>query len=111
MAKHQHSTQSITGRDAYIMSQALVYAIGHIQNLPREKQEWSNMVDMCEIARTQFNGFLCVHAVSFYFHTGMRVDLFPDIEENINIDRKVEFNGMVSEIIKSMVISMSEHKT
>jgi hypothetical protein len=101
--------KSITGRDGYIMSQALVYAIGYIQNLPREKQEWSNMVDMCEIARTQFNGFLGVHAVSFYFHTGMRVDLFPDIEENINLDQKVEFDGMVSNIITSMETSIAEH--
>jgi hypothetical protein len=45
MAKRSRSTQSITGRDDYIMSQALVIAIGHIQRLPQEQQAWSNMVD------------------------------------------------------------------
>jgi hypothetical protein len=54
MAKRKPTKQSqpITGRDAYIMSQALVFAIGHIQRFPPKQQQWSNMVDMCRLART-----------------------------------------------------------
>ena len=40
---------SITGRDGFIVPQAMLYAIGYIQSLPEERQEWSNMLDMCMI--------------------------------------------------------------
>jgi len=70
---------SITGRDAYIESQAFVLAIGHIQSLPREQQARSDMNDMCKIARIRFYpGSLAVHAVNFYRLTGTLVDFFPD---------------------------------
>ena len=39
-------SQSITGRDGYIMAQALAYAIEAIEHLPDEWQEWSNKEDM-----------------------------------------------------------------
>jgi len=40
------SPDSITGRDGYIVCQALVYAIEVIAALPIEYQEWSNREDM-----------------------------------------------------------------
>ena len=37
---------NITGRDGYIMLQALAYAIECIEHLPERWQEWSNKEDM-----------------------------------------------------------------
>ena len=39
-------SRSITGRDGYIMAQALAYAIEAIEHLPDKWQEWSNKEDM-----------------------------------------------------------------
>lgn len=77
MARKSKAT-SLTGRDGYIMGQALVYAIAHIQSLPEEKQEFSNMCDMCTIAlKSNFSAFLPAHIQSVYAHTGVKVDLWP----------------------------------
>jgi predicted metal-dependent hydrolase len=40
------NSRSITGRDGYIMAQALAYAIEAIEHLPDDWQEWSNKEDM-----------------------------------------------------------------
>ncbi|KRW96245.1 hypothetical protein [Paracoccus sp. MKU1] len=40
---------SVTGRDGYIVAKALVYAIAHIQSLPEERQEYGDMLDMCDL--------------------------------------------------------------
>lgn len=40
---------SATGRDGYITLKALVYAIAHIQSLPRDRQEYGDMLDMCDL--------------------------------------------------------------
>jgi len=37
---------SITGRDGYIIAQALAYAIVAMDQIPRERQEFSNHQDM-----------------------------------------------------------------
>jgi len=72
---------SYTGRDGYIMGQALVYAIAHIQSLPDEKQEFSNMCDMCIIAReAAFSVFMPSHVATVFAHTGAKVDLWPEGE-------------------------------
>jgi hypothetical protein len=80
MSKKSKAT-SHTGRDGYIMGQALVYAIAHIQGLPEEKQEFSNMCDMCTIAREAgFSVFLSSHVTSVFAHTGVKVNLWPERE-------------------------------
>ncbi|HZZ63764.1 MAG TPA: hypothetical protein VFE63_21810 [Roseiarcus sp.] len=61
---------SITGRDGYIVPQALIYAIAHIQSLPSKEQEWSNMADMCAIARAHDASTMGAHAADVYAHTG-----------------------------------------
>ncbi|WP_028713876.1 hypothetical protein [Paracoccus sp. J55] len=40
---------SVTGRDGYIAVKALVYAIAHIQSLPEDRQEYRDMLDMCDL--------------------------------------------------------------
>jgi hypothetical protein len=52
--KHRTTTKtrrrpSITGRDGYIIAQALAYAIEAIAMLPEERQEASNREDMLAI--------------------------------------------------------------
>ena len=43
--------KSITGRDGYILRQALAYAIKLIEALPDDRQEYSNMCDMIRLLR------------------------------------------------------------
>lgn len=43
---HRRQGTSVTGRDGYIMAQALAYAILTIEALPEPQQEWSNKEDM-----------------------------------------------------------------
>jgi hypothetical protein len=49
-------SQSITGRDGYVMAQALAYAIEAIEHLPDEWQEWSNKEDMKLLLNTLHPG-------------------------------------------------------
>ena len=42
-------TTDVTGRDGYIMIQALCYAIAAIERLPEHRQEGSNHADMIEL--------------------------------------------------------------
>ena len=42
-----------TGRDRHITVKALAYAIGAIQALPPEQQEWSDLQDMIAVLRTR----------------------------------------------------------
>lgn len=73
----------ITGRDDYITAQALIYAIAHIQSLPEERQEHSNMLDMCDLARATYEAesLACIVAVVEH-HTEMHIDLhFPKGED------------------------------
>lgn len=73
----------ITGRDGYITGQALVYAIAAIQSLPEERQEHSNMLDMCDLARATFEAATLAHVVAgVEHHTQESVDMnFPEGEE------------------------------
>lgn len=75
---------SITGRDGYIQGQALIYAIAAIQNLPNEKQEYSNMIDMCSLARASFDAVSLAHIVnSVENHIDLPIDLhFPEGEDH-----------------------------
>jgi hypothetical protein len=49
-------SQSIAGRDGYVMAQALAYAIEAIEHLPDKWQEWSNKEDMKLLLNTLHPG-------------------------------------------------------
>ncbi|GHA35037.1 hypothetical protein GCM10007989_33700 [Devosia pacifica] len=76
MARTSRST-SVTGRDGYIVNQALLYAIAHIQSLPEEKQEFSNMCDMCAIVLSDLSAFTANQIRDVALHTGHTVNLWP----------------------------------
>ena len=97
MTKRSHQNESITGRDDYIISQALVYAAGHIQRMPSERQEWSNMADMCQIARTLFPGWLELHVVHFFRAMDFLIDMFPDQDADQTL--KAEFENTTRNLI------------
>lgn len=80
---------SITERDGYIRLKALLYAIAHIQSLPQELQERSDMADMCALFRHEMthNGQFDVPvSAALVFgveaHTGVAIDLWPDCDAN-----------------------------
>lgn len=80
---------SITGRDGYIQTKALVYAIGQIQSLPDHKQEWSDMYDMCQLLRAHLGpAELASYAVGVEWHTGNPVNLFPEDGEDLSAKDK-----------------------
>lgn len=79
---------SITGRDGYIVNQALLYAIAHIQSLPPEKQEWSNMRDMCAIARTNFSIFTYSQVQSIEWHTGKELTFWPEHNDDLTEEER-----------------------
>jgi hypothetical protein len=70
-------TETITGRDGYIVQRALIYAIAHIQSLPLEAQEGSDMADMCAIARAHDAVAMGMYAGHVSDHTGVTVELWP----------------------------------
>jgi hypothetical protein len=97
------SDLQITGRDDLIEPQAFVLAIGYIQSLPPGQQSWSNMNDMCKIARAKFSSdSIAVHIADFYRRTGVLIDLFPDDEDDtINQEWKDDLDGTVSILVKT----------
>ena len=96
---------SVTGRDDYIQSEAFVLAIGYIQRLPRRRQTWSNMNDMCKITRARFDpGNIGVYVAEFYRMTGFLIDLFPDDEDD-TIDH--EWKTQLDETVRNLVRDMS----
>lgn len=65
---------NVTGRDGYIIANALIYAICTIQNLPEDRQEWSDMKDMCELAKHMCSrGMLEAFKLSVLGHTGKAI--------------------------------------
>ena len=80
---------SITGRDGFIVPQAMLYAIGYIQSLPDERQEWSNMLDMCMIVRAQQSPFMISHIINLEVFHGFKIDLWPEGDEHLSLaDRR-----------------------
>ena len=94
-----NNATSITGRDDYIISQALIYAIARIQSLPDKKQEWSNMCDMCAIARAGDARGMGLLAAGVYAHTGVLVDLWPDPDEAGAPVWKADYDRTVEQLI------------
>jgi hypothetical protein len=72
-------SNSVTGRDGYITTQALIYAISHIQSLSEERQEFSNMCDMCAILRCNvtIEGLVSM-AYLVEAHTGVSINIWPN---------------------------------
>ena len=68
---------SVTGRDGYIRLQALLYAVARIQTLPEDQQEYSNMVDMCAIARAMNSPPIWPIVWGVELHVGHEIDLWP----------------------------------
>lgn len=77
--------QSITGRDGFIQTTALLYAIAHIQSLPLDRHRWNDMADMCRLFRHrmthdgQFDVPVSAALTFAVQHgTGKVIDLWPD---------------------------------
>ena len=84
---------NITGRDDYIVCQALVYAVAAIQALPHKQQEWNNMVDMAAPARASTDmETLARLSVAVEQKFGHDVDLFPHLEPTDVVRERVEFD-------------------
>lgn len=64
-------------RGEYITFQALLYAIACIQNLPQDRQERNNMVDMCSIARRIADNNIGLLLWNVEYHVGYEIDLWP----------------------------------
>jgi hypothetical protein len=54
--RRRMSRQSITGRDGYLVLQALAYTILTIEALPEPQQEWSNKEQMKELLKVWSRG-------------------------------------------------------
>jgi len=94
-----NANAQVTGRDGFIIGKALVYAVARIQSLPDEKQEWSDMSDMCAIARAGDARGVGLLAAGVYEHTGALVDLWPNPDEAIAPAWKAEFDRTVKQLI------------
>ena len=73
--------EGLTGRDDYILSKSSFYAIATIQALPKDCQEWSDMRDMCIIARdwaARSSGSAFLRIWDVYRHTGLQMTLWPE---------------------------------
>ena len=54
--RRRMSRRSITGRDGYLVLQALAYTILTIEALPEPQQEWSNKEEMKQLLRVWSRG-------------------------------------------------------
>lgn len=94
MTKHNNTPiaapANITGRDDDVMRKGLIYAIANIQQLPSERQEWSDMSDMCAIARTIRPDELGFLISSVQAHTGLSIDIWPDHDDDLNENQRRE---------------------
>lgn len=111
MARKTAST-SITGRDGYIVPQAMLYAIGYIQSLPDERQEWSNMQNMCMIVRAQQSAFTISHILNLERFHGFKIDLWPEGDEALSKadkERRDEFRRVHEEHRKRDIEFSIEH--
>ena len=75
--KTHASPQSITGRDGYLVLQALAYTILTIEALPEKQQEWSNKEQMRKLLEVWSRG----HSEDFLdnarYHIGGNCSVFP----------------------------------
>jgi hypothetical protein len=78
-------SMSVSGRDDLVLSQALIYAIALIQSLPARDQSYSNMCDMCAIARTFEPTALGLHIFEVQQKTGLAVDIWPEDDADLSV--------------------------
>lgn len=100
MARREGRTASVTGRDGYITNKALLYAIAHIQSLPPELQEWSDMYDMCLLARARLGVHTFAQAIGVESHTGRPFTLWPEREEELTAgerEKRDEFTAQLDQ--------------
>lgn len=76
-----HESGFNAGRQSYIIGQALLFAIDAIQHLPSEAQKWSDMRDMCALARALHGEYLVSEVFFLEIRTGREIDLWPDDED------------------------------
>lgn len=99
---------SVTGREELITKQALVYAIALIQSLPEDAQDYSNMCDMCAIARTIAPIELGQFILQVQRKAGLMIDIWPD-EPNAEQERRERYALKFS--IGAMVEGLSAQLT
>ncbi|MFK4256446.1 hypothetical protein [Agrobacterium tumefaciens] len=80
----KNNIAGVTGRDGAVKAKALLYAISTIQSLPVERQERSDMCDMCAIARTIDPASLAKLIFDTQAHTGTKIDIWPDSDADLD---------------------------
>lgn len=65
-------------REGYVSLKALLYGISNIQSLPHDRQEASDMANMCELARSIGGNLLAIEVYNVERHVGHEVHLWPD---------------------------------
>lgn len=108
--------EGVTGRDSYIQAKALIYAIAMIQSLPKDRQEWSDMRDMCAIARTIDPTSLANLIYQTQRHTGITIDIWPDRDEDLTeYDRrekkalKANIGSYIEKMAQQVAKSLAEY--
>lgn len=87
--------KNITGRDGYIITKALAYAIAHIQSLPFEKQERSDMMDMCRILLAAEDQTIALQIYDVIRHTGSTPDLWDECD--VDHQRRAEIHKLITQ--------------
>lgn len=85
-SRKTRQAESITGRDGYIVCQALGYAITCIERLPEDQQEWSNCEDM---------KYLLAHLASDLFDFYLN-----NAREHIDGKYQYEFDDSVAQLVQ-----------
>jgi len=87
MPRYMSQAQDITGRDGYIIAQALYWFIREQQNLPDGQFEWSNTEDAKLLLLTRFRG-----ADQFFAETDHRAGRKP---ANLELEKYDEMTPAV----------------
>jgi hypothetical protein len=85
MTTSANAQASLNGREGYIVMKALIYAVARIQSLPRDRQEYSDMIATCALVResapAMFSSTAPERFASFVWevesHVGHEIDLWP----------------------------------
>lgn len=91
--------EAATNRESYITLQALLYAVARIQTLPEDQQEYSNMANMCALARRVGGQELAFILWGVEHHVGHEINLWPadhgDEPDNHYTDEEVDHQNAV----------------
>lgn len=103
----------VEGRDGYLPLQAFLYAIARIQTLPDDRQEFSNMAEMCEIVRNQIianpanRPFLAHILGSVESHVGHEIDLWPSGAADYT-DEEIDVRDSIRAQVKALKAKFEE---